>query len=148
MSKTKFWNVFNSIKHRCNNPNVLTYSYYGGRGIKCLWKSFEEFRDDMYESYQTHVKKFGRKQTTIERINNNGHYYKENCRWATHKEQGRNTRFNNLLTFNGQTKCLSEWAEESNITVQTLWQRLRLGWSIEKALTTKPIIGRNQFSQN
>ena len=81
---------------RCNNPKNHKYPRYGGRGIKFLWNSFEEFRDDMHESYLEHVKKFG-KNTSIERIDVNGHYCKGNCRWATAKEQsenlGRDTKF-------------------------------------------------------
>ena len=87
-----FYNRFMTIKARCNNPKNHKYSAYGGRGIKCLWKSFEEFRDDMHESYLKHIREFGEKQTSIDRINNDGHYCKENCRWATPKEQMDNTR--------------------------------------------------------
>ena len=86
-----FYNRFITLKARCNNPKSPKWKDYGGRGIKCLWKSFEEFRDDMYQSYLEHIKKFG-KNTSIDRIDVNGNYCKENCRWATAKEQSLNVR--------------------------------------------------------
>ena len=86
-----FYNRFILMKARCNNPKNHKYPIYGARGIKCLWKTFEEFRDDMYKSYLRHIEKFG-KDTSIDRIDVNGHYCKENCRWATAKEQSVNTR--------------------------------------------------------
>lgn len=86
-SKTQFYSTYRGILERCNNISSHNYKWYGGKGIKCLWKSFEEFRDDMHESYLRHINKYGKKNTTIDRVNSNDHYYKENCRWATWEEQ-------------------------------------------------------------
>ncbi|KKL65363.1 hypothetical protein LCGC14_2155710, partial [marine sediment metagenome] len=73
----------------------------------------------------------------IDRINNNGNYCKENCRWSTRKEQMRNTSRSRMLFYNGKTQCLSAWAEDFNIHERTLHNRIfTLNWSIEKALTT------------
>jgi len=88
----RFFSIYLGIKGRCNNPNIKCYKNYGGRGIKNEWDKFEDFKNDMYESYLKHINDFGTKQTTIDRINVNKNYNKENCRWATYKEQAINKR--------------------------------------------------------
>ena|SRR3990167_2768498 len=91
--KRRFYRIFKKINERCTYRNDISYKYYGARNIKNLWKSFEEFRDDMWNSYQSHVKEFGEKNTSIDRINNNEDYWKGNCRWATWSQQNYNKRF-------------------------------------------------------
>lgn len=77
------------IKQRCYNTKCKDYKYYGnvGVGMSESWQSFENFYDDMYKSYLNHVEKYGKKNTSLDRIDPNGNYCKENCRWATWKEQ-------------------------------------------------------------
>jgi hypothetical protein len=135
--KQKIYSIFHGIIKRCNNSNTKCFYRYGGRGIKCEWVSFEEFRDDMLESYNLHVQEFGEKDTTIDRIDSNGNYSKENCRWATLIQQARNKRNTHFLKYKGNTKTLIEFSNEFDIPYEALRRRIvNKKWSTEKALTT------------
>ena len=130
----KFYKAWENIRRRCREDKN-----YVGRGIKIEWKNFLEFRDDMLAGYLEHSKKHGGQQTTIERIDNDGNYSKANCRWATRLEQGQNKRGLHKITFKGQTLTLAEWGRKTGISKYTIYTRMkRHGWSVEKALTTKP----------
>lgn len=141
-SSSKIYSVWKEIIQRCTNPNHKRWKDYGGRGIKVCerWLKFENFLEDMGENWKLGL--------TIERKNNKKGYYKENCKWATSKEQNRNSRNNRLETYKGKTQCLAAWAEEYDIIYNTLWDRLyRYGWSIEKALTTPVRKKRNKSNE-
>jgi hypothetical protein len=77
---------------RCNSVKGKHYKNYAQRGIRCLWKSYLEFKNDMFDSFIDHKNIFGHRQTTLDRIDNDGNYCKENCRWATYQEQNTNKR--------------------------------------------------------
>ncbi len=132
LRKSLEYKTWRAILHRCNYPKAIGYANYGGRGITVCaqWNSFPQFYSDM-----------GPKPTpehTIERIDNDGPYSPDNCRWATRKEQAANRRLRsdaNMITFSGETKHISEWAKSIGIEVDTLWHRLSASWPIEKALT-------------
>jgi hypothetical protein len=126
---TKEYVVWSNMIERCCNPNNNSYAYYGGRGIKICkeWRdSFSNFLRDMGERP---------KGTQIDRINTNGDYCKENCRWVPKKEQMRNLRSNIVILYRGESKCLKEWCELLNLSYNAIRKRLYRGWSIEKALS-------------
>ena len=118
-----------SAKCRCNNPNTINYHDYGGRGIKFSpdWNRFADFHADMGDRPEG---------TELDRIDNDGDYCLENCRWATRSANHQNKRSNVVLTFDGKTLCLAEWAIETGISHDTLAHRLKAGWSTEKTLST------------
>lgn len=89
---TRFCTIFKALKGRCNNKNNPKYKNYGNRGIICEWSSYLNFKKEMYASYLKHVAKFGEKNTSIDRVNNDGNYCRQNCRWATAKQQANNRR--------------------------------------------------------
>lgn len=134
MGDTRFYHVWEHIIQRCNNTKCRSYKNYGMRGILNKWESFEEFRDDMYPSYSEHIEKFGEKNTTLDRKDNESNYCKGNCQWATYGEQNRNFRRNHLITFNNKTQCIQDWANETGIKYNTIIGRLNRDWSIKKAL--------------
>lgn len=107
MAQTAFYNVWIGIKQRCGNTRLKAYPRYGGRGIKCEWKSFEEFMADMYPSYLKHKAK--NTSTTIERIDNDGNYCKRNCKWITQSEQTKNRHGANQNT---KRRLLSELTKQ------------------------------------
>ncbi len=128
--KTTVYNKWKSIKQRCNDKNLPHYNLWGGRGITYdkKWVTFEGFYYDFGFTYK--------KGHSIDRINNNGNYTKENCRWATYKEQANNRRDNTLLTYKNITKTLAQWADSLGIKHSTLCMRLyNYNWGIEKSLT-------------
>jgi len=130
-----FYKRFRGVVGRCNDKTNNAYKMYGAKGIKCLWNSFEEFKQDMYESYKTHVEKFGEGETTIDRIDGNGNYCKENCRWATYEKQAQNTKNNKFITYKGKTGCYSWWEKELGLRRGIISARILDGWDKERALT-------------
>lgn len=136
-SKGRFYAIWTGIVFRCNNKSAVGFSIYGGRGIKCLWGDYEGFYRDMHEGYLKHISAYGERNTTIDRIDVNGHYSRENCRWATQQKQMNNTRVNLWLSFKGREQTLAEWVRELGLKYSTVQARLRRhGWSVERALSS------------
>ena len=128
-----------SMKRRVNDIKGPRYEFYGGKGIEISkgWKDFENFKEDMMDSFILHSNKFGLKDTTLDRIDSTGDYKKDNCKWSTKKEQNRNRSCNTILSFNGKQKLICEWAELLGVKDRLITMRLKRGWSIDRALSTE-----------
>lgn len=130
ITKLPEYKVWQDMKARCYYPKTNGFERYGGRGITVC--------NEWLHSFATFYKDIGSRPSPkyeIERINNSLGYSKENCKWATHKEQSNNRRSNILFTFSGQTKTLKQWCEYLNLNYKTVWMRINgYGWSIERAL--------------
>ena len=132
-SKSRIYKIWCSMKARCENPNDKAYKNYGGRGIKVCpqWSGkngFINFYNDMGDKPP---------RLSIDRIDNNGNYSPENCRWATKKEQQNNTRTNRMITINGVTKTIHQWCEERGMKYETVRRRIdTYHWPIQDAIFT------------
>lgn len=128
---TKEYNAWVSMKRRCYNKNTKDYPQYGGRGITVC----DEWLNDVAQFFADMGPKPSPKHT-IDRIDTNGNYCKANCRWATMKEQCNNRRSNKWISYLGETKTVSNWADQFGIHRSVILSRLKMNWSIERALTT------------
>jgi hypothetical protein len=119
-----------SMLHRCRNPKAKDYGRYGGRGITICdrWLDFDSFAIDVG------LPPAGGKPS-IDRIDNNGPYSPDNCRWSMNRAQCRNKRNNRRVTLDGATRTVTEWAEVLGISKGTIAYRIRCGWSPREALT-------------
>jgi len=129
--RSRTYVVWMNMKARCDNPTSRLYQRYGGRGITYdrAWSSFEAFLRDMGEVPQGQ---------TIERKNNDEGYSRENCRWATRSQQAQNKSNVKLYEWNGERRCVADWARVTGIQRLTLRHRLKAGWPVWRALTEKP----------
>jgi hypothetical protein len=122
------------IIRRCTDPKRKAYANYGGRGIRICdeWRqSFVAFRD-----YVIQLAHCGEEGYSLDRIDNGGNYEPGNLRWATRSEQARNKRNTRWLTYQGKTQSITAWAEELGVKQKVLEKRLRIGWTVERTLST------------
>jgi len=132
--QTRAYQTWRSMLKRCLSPNDKQYKNYGGRGISICeeWKVFQNFFADM-----------GHPPTgmSLDRRDNNSHYRKDNCRWATPKEQANNRRASirhriSYIEINGEKRAIREVEKSLGLSQGALWHRLKSGWSIEKSCST------------
>ena len=130
-SKKMPYHSWLNMKARCENKKHIEYERYGARGIKVCdrWRSsFEEFWKDMGATYQDGL--------SIDRIDVNGDYCPENCRWATAQEQANNKRTTFYVTLNGETHSLADWCRKNSLNYGTVHARIKAGWLMDVALST------------
>lgn len=129
-TNTRLFITWQNIKNRCYNNCNNEYKNYGARGIAVC----NEWVHDFMAFYNWAMNNGYDDNLTIDRINENGNYEPNNCRWVTMKQQQRNKRSNHTITINGETHCLSEWCDILGLNYSTVKSRIQRNWSIEKAL--------------
>lgn len=129
----KVYRAWTHIKDRCLRPATKRYPRYGGRGIDM----YAPWMGDFYLFYE-HIGDPPTSKHTVDRIDNDLGYIPGNIRWATVKEQNNKHCKNVVITFNGETKTRTQWAEAIGIPANTLKYRLQAGWPLEEAMTKKP----------
>lgn len=132
--RTKTHSIWCGMRSRCLNKNNLNYHNYGGRGITIhpRWDDFEKFLQDMGECPPG---------LSIDRIDNNGNYGPDNCRWATMKQQANNKRTNRFIEYEGRKMTEAQWAKEKGIPPGSISSRIRKNWCYDCALN-KPAGGK------
>ena len=132
---TKLFHIWSGMKTRCYNPNAINYKDYGAKGITICdeWlKDFANFKEwALNNGYSPEL--------TIDRIDYNGNYEPNNCRWCTTKEQNRNRSSNTLITYKGETHCIADWADIIGMKYSILQRRLNNPhYTLERAFTEPP----------
>ena len=137
MSNTRLYSIYRDMKNRCNGLKKRDKANYHDRGITYCkeWDRFENFKEwALSHGY--------REDLTLDRIDNNGNYEPNNCRWITRAEQNLNTRQNHFITYRGETHTVKEWALILGIKPSTLRSRLNTyGWTVEEAFNTRILRG-------
>lgn len=131
LAGSRIYNIWCAMKGRCNNPNLPFYKYYGERGIKVCeeWNDFKSF-------YEWAMENGYHDSLTIDRIDVNGGYSPDNCRWVTMGKQSNNRCSTIYMTMDGEKRAIKEWSDILNIPRRVLYWRTTHGWDDVKALTT------------
>lgn len=130
MEDERLHRIWHNMKTRCNNPNYDKYQYYGGKGVKVCdeWNEYPAFKEWAQASGYTDT-------LTLDRIDTNGDYTPENCRWATIKEQANNRTTNHLIEYNGEQITIAQASQKYGVPAPLISRRLRAGWSVERTMT-------------
>lgn len=122
---TRIHTIWSQMKDRCYNPHSSSYNHYGGRGITIC----DEWRNNLESFYKWAMENGYTEDLSIDRIDVNGNYSPENCRWANNKLQCNNKRNNIVVEINGVSKTIAQWAEESGNKYRTVHARFNRGWT-------------------
>jgi hypothetical protein len=135
-------NIWNGMKRRCYDTKDKAFHNYGGRGIKVCdrWHVFENFYNDLGKNRPS-------AHHSMERINNDMGYSLDNCKWATIREQNRNMRINVMIEYKGKKQLLIDWSRELKISVTTMHERIKRGWSIEESFETPVGVGIKAYAR-
>ena len=134
LAGSRLYKIYKGMKRRCKSKSCCDYKDYGGRGIKLCAEWDGEHGGEKFVKWS--LENGYNDNLSIDRIDVNGDYSPNNCRWANMKTQANNKRSNHVLEYNGERHTLTEWSEITGLSVGTIGARLRLlGWGIEKALT-------------
>ena len=130
LSQSRLYNIHQKMIDRCYRQSIFAYKDYGGRGITVC----DEWRKDFMSFYNWALNNGYEETLTIDRIDVNGNYEPNNCRWIPMGEQSKNTRKNVYFTYNGKTQVLSDWAREFGIPSTTFRRRIKQNRPIEEIL--------------
>lgn len=128
---SRLYCIWAGMKARCYSKQNPRYKYYGARGITVC----DEWKDNFASFKEWSIRNGYDDTLTIDRIDNNGIYAPDNCRWTTQKVQSNNSRMNVIITYKSESHTISEWADLVGIPYKSLWYRINSGWDIEDALT-------------
>lgn len=133
LSTTRIYKIWSGMKYRCNkNHSTKIHKNYKNKGIQVC----DEWKNDFMAFYNWAMENGYQENLTIDRIDVNGNYEPDNCRWVTMKEQENNRNNNHYINYNNEIHILMEWSRILNINYDALRYRLKKGWSVEKAFTT------------
>lgn len=130
LCNTRLYKIFDGMKERCYNKNKSNYKYYGARGIQIC----DEWLTDFIKFYVWATENGYKENLTIDRIDPNGNYEPDNCRWVTKLEQANNKRNNVHITYNGKTQTISQWCNELGLKNRIVYDRKHKGWSDKECL--------------
>jgi len=131
-TNTRLFKIWNGMINRCRKIDKENYKHYGNRGIVVC----DEWKNNYIEFKKWALNNGYSDNLSIDRVDNNGNYEPSNCRWATNKEQANNKSTSHFITYKNETHTKSEWCEILKIPTWTITNRIKYGWSLEKALFT------------
>lgn len=144
--KTRLYHVWISMKQRCYNPNAHGYENYGGRGIKVCDEWVDDFGEFSKWAYSTGYDASAKRGAcTIDRVDNDGSYSPENCRWADRSTQQNNKRSNHRITHGADTKTITQWAASIGLSPDTVNHRVQRGLDVERIISPRICKGRERL---
>ena len=132
LTRTRIYKIYKGMKRRCLRESEKAYKYYGARGVTIC----EEWLNDFLAFYNWSMKNGYSEELSIDRIDYNGNYEPNNCRWTSAKEQANNTRRNHSISYNGETHNICEWENLTGIDRHAIKARIEKGWSLDKVFGT------------